>query len=91
MICHHYSARRKRSLLPTATASTSSPPYTSIIDINSLLNPDSQEPVLPQTPQKPSTTRTARNDRIRIETALDFNVPYQEIRKTYSYTNCQIE
>jgi hypothetical protein len=53
-----------------------------------------QEPklqlILPQTPRKQYTHATTRSDRIRIKTALDFNVPFYKIRQKYGFTDVQI-
>jgi hypothetical protein len=48
---------------------------------------------LPQTPKKkgPYAPTLTRSDRLRIKTALDFNIPPEEIRKKYSYTISQIQ
>jgi hypothetical protein len=46
---------------------------------------------LPQTPQKQYPPATTRSDRIRIKTALDFNIPHDEIRKKYGFTEKQIQ
>jgi hypothetical protein len=52
---------------------------------------DSQNgPRPPQTPQKEYAPPTTRSDRIRIKTALDFNIPHDEIRKKYGFTEKQI-
>jgi hypothetical protein len=45
---------------------------------------------LPQTPQKQRATPTTRSDRIRIKTALDFNISPERIYKKYGYTISQI-
>jgi hypothetical protein len=45
---------------------------------------------LPQTPQKQYTRPTTRSDRIRIKTALDFNISPASIYKKYGYTEKQI-
>jgi hypothetical protein len=46
---------------------------------------------LPQTPQKKYAPHTTRSDRIRIKTALDFNIPPHEIQKKYGFTARQIQ
>jgi hypothetical protein len=46
---------------------------------------------LPQTPQKTYAPHTTRSDRIRIKTALDFNIPPHEIQKKYGFTARQIQ
>jgi len=63
------------------------------MDINSLLNNESnfQESVILKTPQKQYTPCITRSDRIRIKTALDFNIPWEKIHKKYGYTNRQID
>jgi hypothetical protein len=45
---------------------------------------------LPQTPQKQYAPPTTRSDRIRIKTALDFDISLERISKKYSYTISQI-
>jgi hypothetical protein len=45
---------------------------------------------LPQTPQKQRAPPTTRSDRIRIKTALDFNISPERIRQKYGYTISQI-
>ncbi|PMD49728.1 uncharacterized protein K444DRAFT_548484, partial [Hyaloscypha bicolor E] len=45
---------------------------------------------LPQTPQKQRAPPTTRSDRIRIKTALDFDISPERIRKKYGYTISQI-
>jgi len=46
---------------------------------------------LPQTPKKQYAPTLTRTDRIRIKTALDFNISPEEIRKQYGYTISQIQ
>jgi hypothetical protein len=45
----------------------------------------------PQTPQRSNNPHTTRSDRIRIKTALDFNVPVSEITRKYGFTARQIQ
>jgi hypothetical protein len=45
---------------------------------------------LPQTPQKQHAPPTTRSDRIRIKTALDFDISPERIRKKYGYIISQI-
>jgi hypothetical protein len=44
----------------------------------------------PQTPKRQYNLRTTRSDRIRIRTALDFNIPQDQICQKYGYTKRQI-
>ena len=57
---------------------------------SSFTSGSSQMIPLPQTPQKQYTRPTTRSDRIRIKTALDFNISPASIYKKYSYTEKQI-
>ena len=50
---------------------------------------DSNNP-LPQTPRKQYALPTTRSDRIRIKTALDFNILIEQIQAKYGYTEKQI-
>ena len=52
-------------------------------------NPDSQVNAV-QTPQRQYAPRMTRSDRIRVKTALDFNIPFYKIRQKYGFTDHQI-
>jgi hypothetical protein len=56
----------------------------------SITSSQSQLPFL-QTPQKRYAPHTTHSDRIRIKTALDFNIPPNEIQKKYGFTAKQIQ
>ena len=45
----------------------------------------------PQTPQRRYSSPLTRSDRIRVKTALDFNVPFYKIRAKYGFTDRQIQ
>jgi len=51
---------------------------------------ESSQSNLPQTPRRDYAPPTTRSDRIRIKTALDFNVPIEKICRKYNYTKRQI-
>jgi hypothetical protein len=44
----------------------------------------------PQTPRREYTPMTTRSDRIRIRTALNFNIPIKQIQAKYGFTERQI-
>jgi hypothetical protein len=44
----------------------------------------------PRTPQRRYALRMTRSDRIRVKTALDFNIPFYKIRAKYGFTDHQI-
>ena len=60
-----------------------------LLSESSAISMDSNNP-LPQTPRKQYALPTTRSDRIRIKTALDFNIPIEQIQAKYGYTEKQI-
>ena len=52
---------------------------------------DSIDRFWPQTPEKCNSRECTRTNRIRIKTALDFNIPINKITEKYGYTRRQID